>query len=84
MAITGKDAAYKTPAFINDVDLLPRDNSGGLEQNDYTQQFADGGYTLGGGVRNSGGVSGNTGGGSHVAPTDRKNGASDRQRETNK
>lgn len=53
MAITGKDAAYKTPNFIDDIDLLPRDNSGGLEQMDYTAKFGDGGYTTGGGVRGS-------------------------------
>jgi hypothetical protein len=80
MAITGKDAAYKTPNFIDDADLLPRDNSAGLEQMDYTQKFGDGGYTTGGGVVGS---AFNAKAGNANDDTDRINGAKDKQRNVN-
>lgn len=82
MAITGKDAAYKTPNLIPDEALLPRDNSGGLEDDDYTQKFGDGGFTLGGGATGTGGKSGD--GGSGRLGTDRKDGAKDAQRDATK
>lgn len=59
MAIKSTDAAGKTPNLIPDEELLPRDNSGGLDyKNTYTAHFGDGGHTTGGGAVGTG-VSGN-------------------------
>lgn len=45
--ITGSDAAYITPRFIPDYELLGRDDSGGPEFNPYNAQFGDGGFVTG-------------------------------------
>jgi hypothetical protein len=44
-----KDAAEITPKLIPDEDLLPRDNSGGIDGKEfrYTQEFDDGGRVTG-------------------------------------
>lgn len=42
------DAATMKPKFIPDDDLLPRDNSGGIDYEPHTGQFGDGGYVQGG------------------------------------
>ena len=44
---TGSDAAYIRPKLIPDMELLPRDDSGGPEWDPYTQEWGDGGYVVG-------------------------------------
>lgn len=44
----GKDAAEITPKLVPDDELLPRDNSGGIDFEPHTGQFGDGGYVAGG------------------------------------
>jgi len=46
--LSGDDAAYIKPKLIPDDELLPRDNSGGLDFKPYTQVWGDGGYITGG------------------------------------
>jgi hypothetical protein len=41
------DAAYMKPRLIDDDDLLPRDDSGGLGFNPYRAQWGDGGRVTG-------------------------------------
>lgn len=44
-----KDAAEIAPKFVPDDKLLPRDNSGGPDEEfHYTEQFGDGGKVTGG------------------------------------
>lgn len=43
----GKDAAEIEPKFVPDEELLPRDNSGGLDFNPYHAKFGDGGFVTG-------------------------------------
>lgn len=46
---SGRDAAYIKPKFVPDAALHGRDDSGGIDYNDnYTEQFGDGGYVTGG------------------------------------
>lgn len=42
-----RDAAEVSPRLIDDENLLPRDNSGGVGFSPYTAQFGDGGRTTG-------------------------------------
>lgn len=44
---SGKDASYVKPFLIPDEELRPRDNSGGIDWDPYTQQWDDGGYVTG-------------------------------------
>lgn len=46
-SVTGHDAAYIEPKFVEDDELLPRDNSGGPGFTPYTAQFGDGGRVTG-------------------------------------
>ena len=43
-----KDAAEISPKLVPDEDLLPRDNSGGIDFTPYTQQWDDSGKVTGG------------------------------------
>lgn len=43
----GSDAAYIKPKLIPDMELLPRDDSGGPDWDPYTAQFGDGDYKIG-------------------------------------
>ena len=43
----GRDAAYIKPKLIPDMELLPRDDSGGIDWDPYNMQFGDGGYVVG-------------------------------------
>lgn len=46
---SGRDAAYIKPKFVPDEALHGRDDSGGIDFDDnYTQQFGDGGKVTGG------------------------------------
>jgi hypothetical protein len=46
---SGRDAAYIKPKFVPDGALHGRDDSGGIDWNDnYTEQFGDGGKVTGG------------------------------------
>ena len=44
---SGSDASYIKPKLVPDYELLPRDDSGGLEWDPYNAQFGDGGYVVG-------------------------------------
>lgn len=44
----GSDAAYIKPKLIPDYELIPRDDSGGIDWDPYTAEFGDGGYVRGG------------------------------------
>jgi len=48
MKPSGRDAAEISPKLIPDDELLPRDNSGGLDFTPYTQEWGDGGKITGG------------------------------------
>jgi hypothetical protein len=43
----GEDAAYIKPKMIPDMELLPRDDSGGPDWMGYSQQFGDGDFKIG-------------------------------------
>ncbi len=45
--IRGSDAAWIKPKLIPDDELLPRDNSGGIDFDPHTAQFGDAGYVTG-------------------------------------
>lgn len=44
---SGSDAAYIKPKFVPDMELLPRDDSGGPEWDPYSEEFGDGGFVTG-------------------------------------
>lgn len=45
--VTGKDAAEIAPKFVPDDQLLPRDNSGGIDYTPSTAKFGGGGDVIG-------------------------------------
>jgi len=44
---SGRDAAYIKPKFVPDAELHGRDDGGGPDWDNYTQQFGDGGRVTG-------------------------------------